>query len=44
MDILGPLSQTERGHKYILIIMEYFTKWVEAFAIETAQPLQWQTS
>jgi len=31
MDILGPLPETERGHKYILVIADYFTKWTEAF-------------
>jgi len=31
MDILGPLSVTTRGNRYILVIADYFTKWVEAF-------------
>ena len=31
MDILGPLPETERGHKYVLVIADYFTKWTEAF-------------
>ena len=30
MDILGPLPVTERGHKYVLVLGDYFTKWVEA--------------
>ena len=33
MDILGPLPQSVRGSKYILVIGDYFTKWMEAFAI-----------
>ena len=31
MDILGPLPVTSMGNKYILVIADYFTKWVEAF-------------
>ena len=30
---LGPLPQSERGSKYILVIGDYFNKWLEAFAI-----------
>ena len=31
MDILGPLPTTARGNKYILVVGEYFTKWIEAY-------------
>jgi hypothetical protein len=31
LDILGPLPITERGNKYILVIADYHTKWVEAY-------------
>ena len=33
IDVLGPLPKTEAGNKYILIIADYFTKWVEAFLL-----------
>ena len=33
MDIMGPLPKTDRGNVYILVIGDYFTKWVEAFAL-----------
>ena len=31
IDILGPLPRTSSRNKYILVVMDYFTKWPEAF-------------
>lgn len=33
LDIMGPLNETDRGNKYILVVQDYFTKVVEAFPI-----------
>ena len=33
MDIMGPLPPTRQGNRYILVIMDYFTKWPEACAL-----------
>lgn len=33
MDILGPLPLTERGNKYILLVVDYFTKYPEGFSL-----------
>jgi len=32
-DILGPLPETQAGNSYVLVVADYFTRWVEAFAI-----------
>ena len=33
MDIVGPMPETERGNKYILVVGDYFSKWMEAYPI-----------
>ncbi|KAE8876932.1 hypothetical protein PF003_g38990 [Phytophthora fragariae] len=34
VDAIWPLVTTPRGHKYILVFADYFTRWVEAFPVE----------
>ena len=31
LDYMGPLPETSRGNKHILVLMDHFTKWCEAF-------------
>lgn len=31
VDYMGPLPETNRGNKHILVLMDHFTKWCEAF-------------
>ena len=32
-DIMGPLPLSSKGNKYILVITDLFSKWVEAFPL-----------
>jgi hypothetical protein len=32
-DIIGPFQMTQKGNKYILVMVDYYTKWSEAYAI-----------
>lgn len=38
LDVRGPLPQTLNGHKYILTVTDYFSKWVEAAPMESCLP------
>ena len=31
--VLGPLPKIDQGNRYILVVMDYFSKWVEALAM-----------
>ena len=31
MDYMGPLPETVRGNKHLLVVMDHFTKWCEVF-------------
>lgn len=35
MDILGPLPKTLSGNKFLLVVVDCFTKWVEAFPLKS---------
>ena len=36
MDILGPLPKSSRGHRYVLVLMDYATRYPEAVPLRTA--------
>ena len=33
VDVVGPLPRSEKGNRYVLSAIDYFTKWPEAYAI-----------
>ena len=33
VDVLGPFPRTPRGNRFVLVAMDYFTNWPEAFAV-----------
>jgi len=37
IDVLGPLPRTEDGNEYILVVGDYWTKWMETYAIPDQQ-------
>ena len=34
MDIVGPLPKTQRNNRYMLVMIDYYTRLPEAFALE----------
>ena len=39
VDIMGPLPETNRGSKYVLVAADCFTKWVEVYGIPNQEAL-----
>jgi hypothetical protein len=37
IDITGPLPTTRRGNRFILVVVDYFTKWVELFPLQSTK-------
>jgi len=35
MDIIGPLTTTSQGNQYIIVTVDYFSRWVEAQPLKT---------
>ena len=40
VDCMGPLPVTDSGSRYIVVFTDYFTKWVEAFAVPSIEAEQ----
>ena len=39
VDIMGPLPETPSGNSYILVAGDYFTRWMEAYAIPNQEAI-----
>ena len=39
IDIMGPLRISDRGNRYVLVVGDYFTKWIEAYALPNQEAL-----
>lgn len=37
MDLMGPLPQSDRGNRYVIVFCDYLTRYVEAFALKDIQ-------
>ena len=37
IDLKGPYPESERGNKYVLVVVDSFTKWMEAYPIPNAE-------
>jgi hypothetical protein len=44
MDILGPTEPTKNGNRYMLVFMDYFTKWPEVVALQSVTSLNVATA
>ena len=36
LDLIGPINPPSKGHIWILVATEYFTKWIEAISLKKA--------
>lgn len=37
IDITGPLPKTRRGNRFVLVVVDYFTKWIELFPLQSTK-------
>ena len=45
MDVVGPISPpSSKGHRFILAITDYFSKWAEAIPLREVMHLTWSNS
>uniref|UniRef100_A0A3Q1GSS6 Gypsy retrotransposon integrase-like protein 1 n=1 Tax=Acanthochromis polyacanthus TaxID=80966 RepID=A0A3Q1GSS6_9TELE len=37
MDLMGPFPRSKKGNRFLLVIVDYFTKWVEMFPLKDSK-------
>lgn len=37
MDLMGPFPHSKKGNAFLLVLVDYFTKWVEMFPLKDAK-------
>lgn len=37
IDLMGPLPETSEGNRYLLVLVDYFTRWAEAYPLPDQQ-------
>ncbi len=37
IDFIGPFTQTRKGNRYLLVMVDFFTKWVEVAALPSQE-------
>jgi transposase InsO family protein len=37
VDLMGPLPVTDRGHRYVMVVKDALTKWIEIFALQNKE-------
>lgn len=38
INLMGPFLRSKKGSPYLLIIVDYFTKWLEMFTLRDTKP------
>lgn len=39
MDLMGPLPETSKGNRYVMVVTDYLTRWVEAFPLKAKKAI-----
>lgn len=40
IDLMGPFPKSKKQHEYLLVVVDYFTKWLELYPLRSAKACQ----